>query len=162
MIPKFSIDDRRAFVRLEAISPATAGALAEAVGELVGPILADAKSRAAAHIHTQGKNPGAYLDSIYGGVSERPGKVIGFVRSDSPLAHLLEDGAHIPAHDILPKSAADVLAFNGDAGTVFARVVHSPGANVPAYPAIYPSLDAAQSDIESKLEGAVRDAVRGA
>ncbi|QAY96706.1 hypothetical protein CWB41_14000 [Methylovirgula ligni] len=158
MIPTLEIDDSRIFVRLEKVSPAVAGSLAAAVAALIGPLVSDAQALALAHIHTQGLNPGAYLESIHGGMSEKSGSVIGYLRSGSPLVHLLEDGAQTPAHDILPKSAT-VLAFEGDAGRVYARAVHSPGATIPAYPALAPAFEEHAAQIADALRDAVGDAV---
>jgi hypothetical protein len=118
-------------------------------------------ARALAHIHTSGKKPGLYLASIYGGVADKAHRVSGYVRSSSPLAHLLEYGvADTGAHDILPK-AAQALRFMGDAGAVFARLIHHPGATIPAYPAFGPALEARKDEVERTLTQAVADAAKG-
>ena len=157
----FSIDETHAVARLEAIGPDARAALKSAVGPLVAEILGDARSRAEAHIRFLGGKPGAYLASIGGGVSEKNStRVIGYVRSGSPIAHLLEFGAHTPPHDILPK-VANILAFQGDAGMVFAHAVHSPGATIPAYPAITPAFAARANDVVEAMENAVRQGAAG-
>lgn len=152
------IDESRLVARLDKIGPDVRQALVQALGPLAGQIAADARGLAAAHIRFQGKKPGAYLASIYGGVTDKSYVVAGFVRSGNPLAHLLEGGASIPPHEILP-SAADVLAFEGDAGMVFAKVVHSPGAIVPPYPAIEPAFVNARDEIERTVSDAVEGAL---
>lgn len=149
-----TIDESRLVARFDKIGPDVHQALVAALNRLAGQIAANARGLAAAHIRYLGKKPGQYLASIYGGVSENTGSVVGFVRSGNPLAHLLEGGATIPAHDIFAK-AGDALAFYGDAGTVFAKVVHSPGAIVPPYPAIEPAFTSARDEIERTVKDTV-------
>src|SRR5258708_3314385 len=166
-MPKFAleIDSHRAIVRLGAIGPNVRAALAAAIGPKVAEVLADARSRAAAHIRYLGGDPGAYVDGIVGGVTTKGDKITGYIRSDKPTVHfkgrdvplavLMEYGATVPAHDIAA-SVAQVLHFTGSAGEVFARAVHSPGATIPPYPAIFPAFLAAKGGIEQALTGAVK------
>lgn len=156
---EINIDASHAMAKLDGIGPNVHDALVKALAPLAQEVAAAARDFAVAHIRFEGKKPGAYLASIYGGVADKPGLVAGFVRSGHPLAHLLEEGANIPPHEIYP-SAADVLAFEGSAGDMFAAHVNSPGAVVPAYPAIAPAFDAARGEIESTLEGTIRKAAR--
>ena len=65
------------------------------------------------------------------------------------------------AHEILP-SAAEVDAFAGDAGTVFAKVVHSPARRCRAYPAIGPAFSAARARCRGLIERTVKEAAAGA
>lgn len=160
MAASLKVDVSSAIARFDRIGPNVHQVLVDRMTPLAQEIAADARSRALAHIHFLGIKPGAYVASIYGGISDKQNSVVGFVRSSSPLAHLLEFGAKTPAHDILPKVAA-VLAFQGDAGTVFARAVRSPGATIPPYPAIYPAFEAVSGQIEAALTEAVRDAAAG-
>jgi hypothetical protein len=159
----FTVDTARIDAHLDRIGPDLEQALLQALKPLSSSMADEARSAAASHIRFLGKKPGQYLASIYGDAFAKEGElgrvVGGFVRSGSPLAHLLEHGAHTPPHEILP-SAADVLAFDGSAGEVFARAVNHPGATIPAYPAIEPVLAARQSEVESVITEAVRDAVR--
>jgi hypothetical protein len=160
-VVSFSVDTGRIDAHLETIGPDLEQALLAALRPLAASMADEARSAAASHIRFLGKKPGQYLASIYGDVFSRTGgagRVVGgFVRSGSPLAHLLEHGATTPAHEILP-SAADVLAFQGDAGEVFARAVQHPGATIPAYPAIEPTLDSRESDVRAVIEDTVRKA----
>ena len=153
------IDDSRVAARLGRIGPNVREALKNALEPLAARIGADARGRASAHIHLKGrKNPGSYLASIEDGVADKQGKVVGYVRSGHPLAHILEQGASTPPHDIVP-DAARVLAFLWEGvGEVFARKVHHPGASIPAYPAILPAFDAARPEIEDALRGALQSA----
>ena len=151
---KIDVADRRIVARLEAIGPTVREALKQALLPIVDAMESDAKSRATAHIHTMGTDPGKYLDSIYAGLNmKHETRVIGWLRSGSPLAHLLEFGAQTPAHDILA-SIGSILA-NETAGEVWGRLVHSPGAIIPAYPAIFPALEAQRETIETTLKEAV-------
>lgn len=145
--------------RFDRIGPNVHAALLKAIGPLAAAMESDAKSRAAAHIRFLGGKPGQYLKSIKGGVSEKDQRITGYLRSGSPIAHLLEFGAKTPPHEILPK-VAQILAFEGDAGTVFARAVHSPGATIPPYPAIYPAFEALSGEIKGALTEAAQQAAR--
>lgn len=157
----FSVDDTRLTARLDRIAPEVRDALARALKPAAEAVAEEARALAAAHIRYLGRKPGQYLASIYGGLFDKGDRIGGFVRSSDPLAHLLEGGASLPAHDILP-SAAEVLAFAGDAGTVFAKVVHFPGATMPPYPAIEPAFSAAEGELRGLIERTVKEAAAGA
>jgi hypothetical protein len=154
---EFTIDDARLTARLDKIAPDVRAALKAALAPAAESLAGEARALAAAHIRYLGKKPGQYLASIYGGLFDKGDRIGGFVRSGDPLAHLLEDGASLPARDIFP-SAARVLAFDGDAGQVFARVVHFPGATVPPYPAIAPAFESAEGALRDLIERTVRQA----
>lgn len=153
------ITDNMATAQLDNIGPDVSAALKQKLGPIATGMAADAKSRAEAHIRFLGVKPGAYVASIYGGVSSKEQRVVGWVRSASPLAHLLEYGAQTPAHTI-EASVKEVMAFAGPAGKVFAARVNHPGAVIPAYPAIGPAFEARQGEIRTTLEQTVRDTVR--
>lgn len=154
---QINVDASHITARLENMLPSVHNALVKSLEPLALEGASAARDIASAHIHFYGKTkPGNYLASIYGGISDKGSRVTGFVRSASPLAHLLEYGAHLPAQLILP-NAQDVLAFEGSAGTVFARAVQFPGADVPAYPAIHPAL----AVIANRVEAILTDAVNG-
>ena len=146
-------------VQLDRIGPDVRAALERALAPIAHGMAADAKANAESHIRFLGVKPGAYLASIFGGVSSKEDRVVGYVRSGSPLAHLLEYGAQTPAH-VIEASTKEVMAFDGGAGKVFARVVHHPGATIPAYPAIGPAFDARKGEIERALETALNDSLR--
>lgn len=143
--------------RLGNIGPGARQALLNVVRPLAQEMGEDVMGRAADHIHTVGTKPGAYLASIQHGVYDKDKRMGGFVRSGSPLAHLLESGAKPPPHEIRA-SAAQALAFSGDAGTVFRRAVQHPGATIPPYPAFEPAMEAHRTEITEKLTHAVREA----
>lgn len=161
MIPSLVLRDDRIVAQIDRMGPDVKAALEDALRPLAASMAADAQARARAHIRFNGKKPGQYLASIVGGVSVKDARVLGYVRSGDPLAHIMEGGAQTPAHDILP-SAADVLAFDGDAGAVFARVVHHPGAIIPPYPAIAPAFAARADEVRATIEKAVRTAAQQA
>jgi len=158
----FSIDASHATARFDAIGPNVLEALRKAITPLADQVLADARQRAADHIRFLGIKPGEYLESIKGGVSKKETKAIGYVRSGSPLAHLLEYGAQTPPHDILP-NVASVLKFTfalpsggGGAADIFRKAVKHPGATIPAYPAINPAFEQRRDEIRAAIEGAVK------
>lgn len=159
MSVSFDVDARRAFARFEAIGPNVRQLLLQELTPLAASIAGEARAITEAHIHSYGKDPGAYLATIYGGVSEKGDRIVAFVRSGSPLAHLLENpqGVNLPAR-IIEAKIGDVMAFEGDAGMVFAREVHFPGAHVPPYPGIFPAFEAAVGEIEAALDRVARGA----
>lgn len=152
-----TIDTSSVAARLAALGPNVKQALVAALTPIAASIEADARARAQAHIHTRGKTPGAYLASIHAGVAQRAdGDIAVYAGSSSILAGWLEYGARVPAHLIGP-DVAEALRFTGSAGEVFAKLVHSPGADIPAYPAIGPAFEAARDDIMSAIEAVALD-----
>ena len=157
MAMRVDVDVSHITARLDAMLPSVHDALVKSLEPLAMEGADAARDIAFAHIHLVGTTkPGAYLASIYGGISDKGTRVTGFVRSASPLAHLLEYGVHIPAQDIFP-DAKEVMMFQGGSEDVFARVVHFPGVDVPAYPAIHPAL----ATIANRVEQVLTDAVNG-
>ena len=157
MAMRIDVDVSHITARLEQMLPSVHNALVKSLEPLALEGASTARDIAFAHIHFYGKTkPGAYLASIYGGISDKGSRVTGFVRSASPLAHLLEYGAHLPAQMIFPDTH-EVMAFEGGAGMVFARAVQFPGVDVPAYPAIHPALET----IANRVETILTDAVNG-
>jgi len=147
----FEVDASAAFVKLAAIGPNVHRLLLEELKPLAAEILDDARSRAIAHFHSVGADPGLYLQGFAGGVSDKGTRVTGYVRNPSPLAHLLEDGFTIKDMMIEVKSGA-VMAFEGDVATVFAREVHRHETRVQPYPALQPAFDARRGDIAAALQ----------
>lgn len=155
---ELKIDATHATARLEAMGPKARQAIVEVLEPRAEAIAADARARALAHFHSLGLKPGQYLGSIYGGVSAKETRVTAFVRSSSPLAHLLEWGFTIT--DLMIFAKADgIMAFDGGAGTVFAKAVHRHATEVQPYPAIYPAFEDAKSDIVADMTESVRRAV---
>ena len=140
--------------RLETLGPDLRTALENELAPVATGVTRAARALARAHIRFLGVKPGAYLESIQGGVSTKEKAVLGYVRSGSPLAHLLEGGAHTPPHKITPLNAV-ALSWNSAAGQVFAKIVNDPGATIPAYPALSPAFDDARRDIEAAINRAV-------
>lgn len=140
---------------LSAIPEGIQKSLTENLRTLAREIAADARSIAAAHIRFIGAtNPGSYLASIYGGVKTQPHRVSGYIRSGSPLAHLMESGASRSAHEELA-TAGGVLSWLDDAGTAFARRVMIPANKMPAYPAITPAFESARSKVREAISTAI-------
>ena len=148
------IDDRALVAHFDRILPGVEAALETALKPVASAMAASARAAAAAHIRYLGKKPGLYLASIYGGTFRRPGMVGGFVRSASPLAHLLEEGFDYPAQEI-SAAAGSVLAFSfGSVDTMFARHVRREAMRVGAYPALGPAFDGLRGDVEAALRSA--------
>ncbi len=153
------VNRRMATAQLDEIGPNVREQLAARLRPIAAEMAADAKSRAQAHIRFLGVKPGAYVASIMGGVSEKQTRVLGYVRSGSSLAHLLEHGAQTPPH-VIQAAAKEAMKFGGSAGEVFAKRVKHPGATIPAYPAIQPAFDARKDDIRRAIEDSLGESVR--
>ncbi|MDR3495293.1 MAG: hypothetical protein P4L82_11895 [Ancalomicrobiaceae bacterium] len=151
------IDETHLIERLAEIGPNVREKLARELGGIVDGMVADARQRAQAHIRFLGaKKPGSYVASITGGVAQkRKSRVTGFVRSGHPLAHLMELGFQITDMEIAA-SAASVMAFEGDAGMVFATHVHRHATTVQPYPAILPAFEAKKGEIAATLQNVAR------
>ena len=84
-------------------------------------------------------------------MAETSDGVVGVLASGSPLAAIIEHGASIPAFDIVP-SAAKAMHFDGDAGQVFAKMVHFPGARLPPRPILHTALEALSGQIVEEFQ----------
>jgi len=156
MSPPMLIEDTgKLAAQLETLGPDVRAALEEKLKPIASRMTSDAQARAQAHIRFLGAKPGAYVASIKGGVASKESRVVGWVRSGHPLAHIMEDGAQTPPHEIAA-SIAKMLHFEGSAGEVFAKLVHHPGASIPAYPAIYPAFAALADEARTAIEAAVK------
>jgi len=145
--------------RLGNISASARQAIDRVTRSITPAIYQDVLGRALEHIHTQGPKPGLYAASIQFGYYDKDRRLGGFVRSGSPLAHLLEHGAKPPAHAIVAK-AGDALMFTGSAGEVFRRAVQHPGAVIPPYPAFEPALEEHRTEIIDALTAAIKQAAQ--
>lgn len=153
------VNERMQTAQLDRIGPDVRAALKQRLAPIVADMTADAKARAQAHIRFLGIKPGAYVASIAGGVADKETRVLGWVRSGSPLAHLLEYGAQTPPH-LIEASVKEVMKFSGSAGAVFAAKVNHPGATIPAYPVIGPAFEARRGEIRNALEAAIGETVK--
>jgi hypothetical protein len=162
------VNDSAVAARFARIGPGVRQGLIDALTPQADAIAADVRSIWSARSKYMGADPGALVDNIQSGVSTKnPDRVTGYVRSDKPgvffggrlvpLAQLLEYGANVPAHQILAV-LGKALHFTGSAGETFAKSVQSPGATIPAYPAIHPAFDAHRADIRDAIEGVARKA----
>jgi hypothetical protein len=136
----------RILERLDSLGPDLRAALAEEFTPIAVGMTRAARGAAQAHIRYLGTKPGAYLASIQGGVASKESKVVGYVRSGSPLAHLMEGG--VGPHRIAAKNAR-ALSWMGASGRVFAKLVNDPGA--AAFPALAPAFDDARADIDQAI-----------
>ncbi|MFT4098624.1 MAG: HK97 gp10 family phage protein [Rhodoblastus sp.] len=153
------VNDRMQTAQLDRLGPDVRTALERKLRPIAEAMAGDARSRAEAHIRFLGVKPGAYVASIKGGVASKDRRVVGYVRSGSPLAHLLEYGAQTPPH-VIEASVKEAMAFAGPAGRIFAAKVNHPGAAIPAYPAIGPAFAARRDEIRGAIESALDDTVK--
>lgn len=153
MIPTASVSAGSLLEVLDRVGPDIQRRLEQRLGTIATEMAADARGRAAAHIRSWGaKNPGSYVTSIKGGLAKKksPTRATGYVRSGHPLAHLLEYGFTI-SDIMIQAKAADVMAFAGDAGEVFRKLVHRHATKVPPYPAIGPAFEARRAEIVAAI-----------
>ena len=139
----FAVDDRALFAKLDRALPAVEDAIEAALKPLAKSMAAEAQALALAHIRTEGKNPGQYVASIHGGAFRKSGRVGGYVRSGSPLAHLLEEGTAERFRKVLP-TVADVAGRAGYTGAM------------PPFPALAPAFAGAESAVRAAIESAAR------
>jgi phage gpG-like protein len=98
---------------------------------------------------------GVLLNSISSDLEDDGSAFTASVESDNvPYAGILEYGGKTAAHDIVP-SKAKVLAFFTGGTQRFARIVHHPGSVIRAFAYMGSALD----DLESEIEGGLKDAV---
>lgn len=147
----FEVDAQAAFARFDAIGPGVRHALLDELTPLAAEITDDARARALAHFHSIGKKPGQYLASIHGGVADKGSRVVGWVRSSDPLAHLLELGFTISDMTIGAKGGG-LMTFDTDSGVRSAFKVHRHETKVEPYPAIEPAFAARRGDVMAAME----------
>lgn len=154
------VDDKRVSVLLDQIGPGVRESMKADFAPIVQAMESDARARAAAHIHSLGKNPGKYAASIKGGVSvKNPNRVTGYLRSGSPLAHLMELGFTIKDM-IITAVGGSAMKFEGEAGVMFAHAVHRHQTTVKPYPAIFPAFEAQRGAIDAALTKAAATAAK--
>ena len=154
---KVDVDESHVNAHFDQIGPDVKQALLTLSAEIAREIEDAARGFAIAHFHSVGAKPGLYLAGFKSGTYDKQSRVGGWVNNANPLAHLLEYGFTISEMTI---TAANLMAFEGDAGTVFAKYVHRPETEVPAYPALHPAFDEAKAAIGPRLAAAGREAAR--
>lgn len=152
-----SVDDSKAKLKFAVLPDATRSALFTASQGLEQALLFRARELASGG--AVNVRSGAYLRSIRGTTRQGKNSVTATTRSNSPLAAIIEHGAQIGAHDILPDTA-QALHFGGSAGEVFAAIVHHPAVTLPARPVIEGAFDEMRDDIVSTLEDTARAAAK--
>lgn len=149
------VSDTSARLRLDRISQAVRRNL-RTVAELY-----EQKLLAAIQADTPHRT-GALLASLKGSVRDGQHGVLASVHAGDQTAwyaHIVEGGAKIPAHEILPRRA-DVLALLADNKTIFARRVESPGATIDPRRFVGTPFAALKDEIVGAMEKAVDDATR--
>ncbi len=144
------IDDRDALVYLNEMNGRVRAALLTAEQALEAELVDRVRGRA--HVRT-----GAYRASIDGDVAATATGVIASVWAGVFYAHILEDGATLPARTILP-NVEQALHFMDDAHEVFAKVVHWPGAKIKPENILSGALAEMDDEIVAALEAAINNA----
>jgi hypothetical protein len=156
----------RAFTIFDGVGDDVMSAFAKGLRDIESRILSDARANAVSHFHSAGVDPGGYLKAFQGGVKEKKGSVVGYVRNAHPIAHLLEYGFTISDLMIVPGTGkntkaqvGDLMKFAGSAGDVFRRTVPRPETAVRAFPALGPAFEAHRGEIIAAAEDAAASAV---
>jgi hypothetical protein len=160
VIPRLEVTDNRLLQLLDGVAPGVQDKLRERLAAIGAEVAADANMRTAAHIRSWGaKDPGTLATSFRGGLAKAKSesRVTGYARSSHPLAHLMEYGFTIKDM-MITASAATVMAFAGDAGEVFRRVIHRHATKVPAYPALRPAFDDRRGEVIAAFAEAAKSA----
>lgn len=146
----------RVALRMEHMPDEVRGELVETRDDINRDLLTAVQAHVQALTRTRS---GKYLKSFK--TIERSSKrgVTGGVRSRAPQAGILEFGGETAAHTISAK-VATVLAFTGDAGTVFARTVWHPGSTFMPRNIVHGAFDPMKRAIADRLEAAVRAGAR--
>jgi len=159
MSDQFSIvvDDTKARLKFDVLPDEVKSALFVKARDLQHTLLSVVRARASGGLVNV--KTGEYLRSIRGTTRQGKASVTSTIRSKSPLASIIEHGANIGAHDILP-NAAKALHFSGGAGDVFAAVVHHPAVILPPKPVIEGAFDEMKDQIVADLSSTARDAAK--
>ncbi|MFZ1109852.1 MAG: hypothetical protein WAN43_16075 [Rhodomicrobium sp.] len=162
-----TIDAQAAYARLDAIGPKARQALKDALTPIAPAMQSDARDIALAHIHSIGDpaKAGRYLASIRGGLTDKGYKIVGWLRSGSPLGHLLELGFTIKDWVIVPGTGertkshlGALMAFDVGGVSKVVKTVHRHATKVQAYPAIGPAFTKHRAEILAALDS-VKDKV---
>jgi hypothetical protein len=151
-----TIDASGAYAHLEAVGPKARQALKDALTPIAPAMQSDARDIALAHIHSVGKKPGQYLASIRGGVTDKGYAIVGWLRTPSPLGHLLELGFTI-SDLMIEAKAGGVMAFEAGGVSKFVRFVHRHATAVKPYPAIGPAFTRHRAEILAALDRVKQD-----
>jgi hypothetical protein len=139
---------KRAVGKLESISPEVRAALLDTALALELALVERIK----------GKTPvrtGKMRARVRGRVRSSPKSVLATVGSYAPHARLIEGGATLPAHDILPNAKMTMHFLMGSA-EVFAKRVHFPGGKVPAQHPVHSAFGEMKEEIANGIKDAVR------
>lgn len=148
MAGEIVVDSSKLDYRLGKLEPAVHDALLLAVTVDAGDLLGRMQSEASGDLVQV--RTGKFRKSFKASVRQRENKVQATVGSRSPIAHILEGGANIPPHDILPKNA-HALLMQVRGGKIFAAKVKSPGGKIDARMIVQTAWDQMKSNIEADL-----------
>lgn len=153
------LDATRLRVRLDAMPDKLRTQLRSVVQVLDGELLSLVVSRTPSK---SGKLRSAWRGRVRASATSVSGSVNidKGIKGERGIAAIIEAGADVPAHEILP-DVAKALAFMRSAGQVFASSVQHPSDHIPAVHMLSSSLDDMHAEIVSEIEGTVRDAAAG-
>lgn len=148
------VDASKLNLRLDKLEPEVHDALVVVVTLDAGELLGRMQSLASGDLVQV--RTGKYLKSFKASVRQRKNRVQATVGTKSPLAHILEAGATIPPHEILPKNTRALLMM-ARSGQVFASRVKSPGGKIDARRVVGTAFDEMKAAIEADLTDAARN-----
>lgn len=149
MAGEIVVDSSRMNIRLGKLEPAVHDALVVAVTIDAGELLGEMQSLASGDLVQV--RTGKFLKSFKASVRQRQNRVSATVGTKSPLAHILEGGAKIPAHDIVPSKARALLFMARAGGQTFAAKVRSPGGTIGARRIVETAFDNMKDYIREDL-----------
>jgi hypothetical protein len=153
------VDATRVRVRLDAMPDKVRTALRSIVQALDSELLSRVQSNTPVKT---GKLRSAFRGHVRAGKTKVSGSVDvdKSINGERGIAAIIESGANVPAHEILPK-IAKALAFMGSAGQMFAARVQHPADRVPAFHMLSDALADMQGEIVSEIEETVRISAAG-
>ena len=161
-----SIDASAAYAHLDAVGPKARQALKDALTPIAPAMQSDARDIALAHIHSIGDpdKAGRYLASIRAGVTDKGYAIMGWLRTPSPLGHLLELGFTIKDWVIVPGTGertkshlGALMAFDVGGVSKVVKTVYRHSTRVKAYPAIGPAFTKHRAEILAALDRVKQD-----
>jgi hypothetical protein len=179
-----AIDTEQALVRLARVGLTVMGAIRAVGARSAEELTGEAQQRASTEVavHT-----GVYVASIHDSFGGTRSSFVAEVFADDPIvAKVVEFGATTQSHEIMPKGRVIMLpeglaargptirqiynSFNTvtsvtrssvrSAEAVFASVVHSPGAHIPAHHPLHKALEAKADQITDDFTKSGLDAAR--
>lgn len=147
--PSIKVDLDEVLFRIDQVPDFILAEIAAVANRLEAELLDRARAKASGDVLQE--RSGRFLASIEGNVKVNASGVVAEIFSTDAKAHILEYGASLPAHEILP-NRAHALRFDG----VFASRVQFPGATLAPHPTIHAAFAEMEGEIYDELVAVVQ------